>query len=1132
MRYQSKINYFCFNCYFYYLLIIIFSIYNFSESKYEKVIFINNKSIIKIKFTKKGKNKIFSSSYRYRLLSKIYDSQNKIITPDKTLISITTKNNNFIKVNFGKNKIDTCENMFKGLKNIEEIDLSDFDSSKVTNMAYMFNGCSNLTKIIFGKMDTSRVKNMEYLFNGCVKLKSLDLSNFKTSSVTNMKRMFGCMHELNYLKLSRNFITSKVTNMAYMFFHVLVLTSIDLSMFDTSKVIDMSYMFSDAKKLKTLVISNFDTSKVTTIENMFKNSAVLNYLDIQKFTLSDSVNIKGAFQGKNNILKICLNDDTAINKLLDIDKDNKICSTTCINEKNIYINKVNDKCVQKCPSDLYEYEIFCYQNCPPSTQPESSTSKICVDKTPEGYYYDPDSDKNKECFQNCKSCYGYGNNEKNNCKECKSGFIFLNDVESKTNNCYEKCTSFYYFDGYNNYKCVDNCPNDYNKIIPEKKRCIDKCKNDNIYKFEFNDICFENCPEDTEYNEKIEKCLMTNTDNDESENNELIITNLKDGILDGSFYNILEGEEDYFMEMNKIKYQITTSDNKKNNQNNVSSINLGKCEYILKQKYNINMSMPLIILKIDYPISGQLIPLIGYEVYHPINKSKLDLSYCNSTVNLNIPVNISEDKIYQHNPNSDYYVDECTTYTSDNGTDIPMYDRKKKFLDNNYSLCEMNCNFENYEQKSKQSICSCKIKNNIEYMSNISTNSNVLSKVFNLSEDDLGYTNIFACTKNLFTTDGLVKNYSSYILIASFFLYLLNCVFFMRCGYKSLLYYINDIINNKAKFQNQFNKNNNGLNKCKRIKKINYPPKKSINIQKNMFSLDTNNYNSNINLKKVKNHSILNANNKQITKNKNEINNRESFKSSFANRASNISLKKVVNFKKKQIIRYKDCEMNSFNYYEAIQYDKRTCGEYYNSLLKVKQPLLFAFCPNDDYNSRIIKICIFILSFNIHYATNFIYFIKQTILHKIFEDGGKYDLIFFLPYICITFAISHIIIIIIKLIFLSDSNILEIKRQKNADLAEKITSKVKIKLKFKYAIFFILGIIFLSFLWLSLSSFSSMFINTQLYVLKNALFAFLISLIYPFFINILPCIFRIMSLRTKQKDHKILFNISKFLQEL
>ena len=80
--------------------------------------------------------------------------------------------------------------------------------------------------------------------------------------------------------------------------------------------------------------------------------------------------------------------------------------------------------------------------------------------------------------------------------------------------------------------------------------------------------------------------------------------------------------------------------------------------------------------------------------YHPLNYSKLDLSSCDNNINLNIPVQIDENKIYQYDPNSDYYDDECSSYTSDNGTDILLYDRKKEYNEQNLSLCEANCRYQ------------------------------------------------------------------------------------------------------------------------------------------------------------------------------------------------------------------------------------------------------------------------------------------------------------------------------------------------------------------------------------------------------------------------------------------------------
>ena len=43
---------------------------------------------------------------------------------------------------------------------------------------------------------------------------------------------------------------------------------------------------------------------------------------------------------------------------------------------------------------------------------------------------------------------------------------------------------------------------------------------------------------------------------------------------------------------------------------------------------------------------GLLIPVIGYEVFHPENNSKLNLSYCEDfLINYNIPVSIDENNI-------------------------------------------------------------------------------------------------------------------------------------------------------------------------------------------------------------------------------------------------------------------------------------------------------------------------------------------------------------------------------------------------------------------------------------------------------------------------------------------------------
>ena len=219
------------------------------------------------------------------------------------------------------------------------------------------------------------------------------------------------------------------------------------------------------------------------------------------------------------------------------------------------------------------------------------------------------------------------------------------------------------------------------------------------------------------------------------------------------------------------------------------------------------------------------------------------------------------------------------------------------------------------------------------------------------------------------------------------------------------------------------------------------------------------------------------------------------------------------------------------DYQTAILYDKRTCCEYYLYLIKIKNIILFSFYPIKDYNSMIIKSCIFNLSFSIHYAVNFAFF-DDNILHKIYELGGKYDFIYFIPKITISFITSYYITIIIKLIFLSERNIIKIREQNSLSIAYSIADKVRKNIVIKYALFFILGLLFLGFFWMLLSSFGAVYPNTQIFIFKNALISFAMSLFYPFLFSLFPCVFRICSLNSKQKNSEYMYKTSKFLQLL
>ena len=583
-------------------------------------------------------------------------------------------------------------------------------------------------------------------------------------------------------------------------------------------------------------------------------------------------------------------------------------------------------------------------------------------------------------------------------------------------------------------------------------------------------------------------------------------------------------------------FQITTSENQKNNNNsNISTIDLGDCEERLKDIYNINKSLPLIIFKIDYISPDTLIPIIGYEIYHPITYLRLNLSYCEDIlIKLNIPVSINENNLYKYDPNSGYYTDNCFAYTTEDGTDIILNDRKQEFSDNNLSLCENNCNYTGYDTSTKKSACDCAIKNKMELISEIMDNPDKLSNNFANEDSSSKSSTIITmkCTKTLFTKEGLKSNISSYVLLIIIFFFLLSIVLFIKCGYPLLSNDINKIINDKRKQQKEINKNNiiTKGNNNKNIKRKLNSSKRNV-----VFNLI-----DNVNISKSK--GIKKKSRKQSKKNNFNINNKsvkfskqKKMKQKPQNNIKNDLISKNIQKVNKKVnnskITYTIYELNTFNYQLAVSFDRRGFSDYYISLIKTKHPLIFVFCPIDDYNSRIIKIDLFLLSFCIYYVINFAFF-SEEIIHEIYEEGGSYNIIYFIPKIVISFAISHIASIILKYIFLSERNIIQIKRETFLSKAENMVGKVKRNLVIKYSLFFVFGLIFLWFFWMLLSSFGVVYQNTQMFVFKNTLISFAMSFIYPLIINIFPGIFRISAINSEKKSEECIYNASKILQLL
>ena len=224
-------------------------------------------------------------------------------------------------------------------------------------------------------------------------------------------------------------------------------------------------------------------------------------------------------------------------------------------------------------------------------------------------------------------------------------------------------------------------------------------------------------------------------------------------------------------------------------------------------------------------------------------------------------------------------------------------------------------------------------------------------------------------------------------------------------------------------------------------------------------------------------------------------------------------------------------EINDLSYEEAKKCDRRTYCLYYISLIKTNHEIIFTFLLNSDYNSKIIKIDLFLISFILFFTTNAIFFNDDT-MHQIYEDKGSFNLVYQLPNIIYSSLISYILKFILDILALSEGLILKLKEDKTTKDLDNRVKSVKKNIKIKLAFYFIISTILLICFWYYVGIFCAVYVNTQIHLIKDTVISYLLSLVSTFFTMLIPGLFRIPALSNKKKDRRCLYNASKILQLL
>ena len=755
--------------------------------------------------------------------------------------------------NLDTSSVTSMQGMFTDCKKLEFVNMKNINTKSLENMRKMFYGCSNLKYINFYSITDNEQIIIKDIFSEssenftyCIKDETKIMTLFqKLILLNNTQRdcSFYCYnHDMRFIIEENKCIIDCSKNEDRRFEY-------DYECYDSCP--KRTYLPNNQGFIcENLICEYFyDYEQKKCIDKIpdgyFLNDTELQTIDrchedcrtCDKKEDANTTNCNSCFESKylfyGNCISNCQNG-------FFIDKeDNNIKKCKCENIMCLKCSKDSlskNMCIS-CNDDYYPIfndisNIVPYINCY---------------FKPEGYYLDKNDKLYKKCYSTCKTCYDKGDEIDHKCNECSPSYSF-----KLNNNCYRKCPYYYYFDEFNDYHCTrtDKCSNEFNKLLLYKGRCVNDCKIDDIFKYEFQHNCLQECPifsksseedefyceaecpEDRPYEiiktqECVKNCSTTdilhylcilNNKNGKLNRNlkEIFIKDFIKQYLSGELDSAIESEQNgiIFIDEN-IRFQLVNYENQKVSNNNMTNIHLGGCEKKLRDYYHIPKEENLVIFKVEVFEEGIKMPIVQYKIYKGKGRENLDLRICDEIkIDILVPVSINEDELYKYNLTGDYYNNICFTYTSENGTDIPLKDRQNLFIKNNLSVCEENCNFEEYDKRTKKAVCKCDVKIEETPINQINFTMETFYK-YCIDIRRMANLDVLKCYYILFTKKGILNNYGSFITLPIILFHIISNIIFHFRDLNLLRNKIGEIVNFKKILESlnvKKNKKNNETN--------------------------------------------------------------------------------------------------------------------------------------------------------------------------------------------------------------------------------------------------------------------------------------------------------------------------------
>ena len=443
----------------------------------------------------------------------------------------------------------------------------------------------------------------------------------------------------------------------------------------------------------------------------------------------------------------------------------------------------------------------------------------------------------------------------------------------------------------------------------EKKNCELCYKNDKGYCItcnsnysivENNKICLSEENVDSDINKESETDFINETEkNTEEISTELILCSFEqiidnmctDKILNSEqikqvfnqikedLFNKLFLDENKIIKTKNVLFQISTLEFQKiGNISNISSIDFGECEDILKVKNNISDEESIKIIKIDIKSEDLSTTYVQYELFNPNLTKKLDLTECNNTqIIINSPTSLDNETIVLYNDlntsgynlfnyKDPFYNDICTTYTTLNKTDILLKDRQNDIFNKfgNKTFCQTNCEFKYFNTTNYKSICFCYAENKP-----IETNITKLNKIMNVFFETISNSNflVLKCYKLVFNFNHFFQNIGRVLMTIGYIINLFILFIYSLKEKKKILFYLKSLLAKNFGYSPKKVK----IREVNTIK--NSPPKKVFNIR-NLNPQINNTNNINIYINSARKHGLVHSGNDLLNMEENDIQNK------------------------------------------------------------------------------------------------------------------------------------------------------------------------------------------------------------------------------------------------------------------